>query len=142
MNHLSKFLSFAFFSFSLVAARAQTVDTIDPALRAQFDRIATAVLKQTGVPAPQPPAAQTPDTQGTAAQQNTQGGYTLSVNANIVLTNVVVRDKKTGALIKDLKASDFQILENGKPQKIASFDYENVDEAAALVVQFAPCPVT
>ncbi len=87
--------------------------------------------QQTSAPVPQPPPAQTPDTQGTAALQ-TSGGYTLSVNANIVLTNVVVRDKKTGALIKDLKASDFQILENGKPQKIASFDYENVDEAAAL----------
>jgi VWFA-related protein len=54
------------------------------------------------------------------------------VNANIVLTNVVVRDRKTGALVKGLKASDFQILENGKSQKIASFDYENVDEAASL----------
>jgi VWFA-related protein len=64
--------------------------------------------------------------------QQTPGGYTLSVNANIVLTNVVVRDRKTGALVKGLKASDFQILENGKPQKIASFDYENVDEAASL----------
>ncbi|HEX5283850.1 MAG TPA: VWA domain-containing protein [Bryocella sp.] len=79
-------------------------------------------------PAPAPPA---PDTQGTAVQQ-TAAGYTLSVNANIVLTNVVVRDRKTGALVKNLKASDFQIFENGKPQKIASFDYENVDEAAAL----------
>ena len=77
------------------------------------------------------PVAQTPDSQGTAAQQ-TPTGYTLSVTANIVLTNVVVRDKKTGALVKDLKASDFQILENGKPQQIRSFDYENVDEAAAL----------
>jgi VWFA-related protein len=86
--------------------------------------------QQTSAPPP-PPSAQTPDTQGTAAQQTT-AGYTLSVNANIVLTNVVVRDRKTGALIKDLKASDFQILENGKPQKIASFDYENVDEAATL----------
>lgn len=87
--------------------------------------------QQTNAPAPQAPAQQTPDTQGVAAQQ-TQGGYTLSVNANIVLTNVVVRDRKTGALVKGLKPSDFQILENGKPQKIASFDYENVDEAAAL----------
>ena len=87
--------------------------------------------QQTSAPAPQPPVPQTPDTQGTAAQQTT-GGYTLTVNANIVLTNVVVRDRKTGALVKDLKASDFQILENGKPQKIASFDYENVDEAATL----------
>jgi VWFA-related protein len=77
------------------------------------------------------PATQTPGSQGTAAQQ-TPTGYTLSINANIVLTNVVVRDKKTGALVKDLKASDFQILENGKPQQIRSFDYENVDEAAAL----------
>ena len=77
------------------------------------------------------PAQQTPEAQGTAAQQ-TPGGYTLSVNANIVLTNVVVRDRKTGALVKGLKASDFQIFENGKPQKVASFDYENVDEAAAL----------
>lgn len=76
-------------------------------------------------------APQTPDPQSTAMQQ-TSGGYTLSVNANIVLTNVVVRDRKTGALVKGLKASDFQILENGKPQKIASFDYENVDEAATL----------
>jgi VWFA-related protein len=87
--------------------------------------------QQTSAPASPPPVPQTSDTQGTAAQQ-TPGGYTLSVNANIVLTNVVVRDRKTGALIKDLKASDFQILENGKPQKIASFDYENVDEAATL----------
>jgi VWFA-related protein len=80
---------------------------------------------------PSAPVQQTPDAQGAAAQQ-TPTGYTLSVNANIVLTNVVARDKKTGALVKDLKASDFQILENGKPQQIRSFDYENVDEAAAL----------
>jgi VWFA-related protein len=87
--------------------------------------------QQTNAPAPQSPAPRTPDNQGVTAQQ-TPGGYTLSVNANIVLTNVVVRDRKTGALVKGLKASDFQILENGKPQKIASFDYENVDEAASL----------
>ncbi len=87
--------------------------------------------QQTSAPAPPPPPPQTTDTLGTAAQQ-TSGGYTLSINANIVLTNVVVRDRKTGALVKDLKAGDFQILENGKPQKIATFDYENVDEAATL----------
>ena len=57
---------------------------------------------------------------------------TIKVQSNIVLTNVVVRDKKTGAVVKGLKASDFTILENGKPQKIASFDYQNVDEAAVL----------
>ena len=57
---------------------------------------------------------------------------TLKVKTEIVLTNVVVRDKKTGQVVKGLKASDFTILENGKPQTIASFDYQNVDEAAVL----------
>ncbi|MDQ2924551.1 MAG: VWA domain-containing protein [Acidobacteriota bacterium] len=65
-------------------------------------------------------------------QQTGQGTYTLQVHTDIVLTNVVARDKKTGAVVKDLKASDFQIFENNKPQKIVSFDYQNVDEAAVL----------
>ncbi len=67
-----------------------------------------------------------------AQEQNGAGTFTLKVQTDIVLTNVVVRDKKTGAVLKGLKASDFTILENGKPQKIASFDYQNVDEAAVL----------
>ncbi len=64
--------------------------------------------------------------------QGNRGGYTLTVNANIVLTNVVARDKKTGAVIKGLTASDFTLLENGKPQRIVSFDSQNVDGAAQL----------
>jgi VWFA-related protein len=67
-----------------------------------------------------------------AQQQASDGTFTLKVQSDIVLTNVVVRDKKTGAVVKGLKASDFTILENGKQQTIASFDYQNVDEAAVL----------
>ena len=44
----------------------------------------------------------------------------------------MVRDKKTGAVVKGLTEKDFTITEDGKPQHIASFDFENVDEAAAL----------
>ena len=47
----------------------------------------------------------------------------LVTNVNRVLTNVVVRDKKTGELIKGLKASDFTIEEDKKPQHITTFDY-------------------
>ena len=66
-----------------------------------------------------------------------QGGgagqpYTLKTGTEIVLTNVIVRDKKTGEVVRGLKATDLTILENGKPQKIASFDYQNVDQAAVL----------
>ena len=76
------------------------------------------------------PQAQAPDA-GTA-KKNAQGSFTLQVNANIVLTNVVVRDKKTGAVVKGLKASDFTIIEDKRQQTIASFDYQNVAEAAVL----------
>ena len=69
---------------------------------------------------------------GGAQQPSGDGTFTLKVQSDIVLTNVVVRDKKTGAVVKGLKASDFTIFENGKPQTIASFDYQNVDEAAVL----------
>ncbi len=65
-------------------------------------------------------------------QQNGAGTFTLKVQSDIVLTNVVVRDRKTGEVVKRLTANDFTVLENGKPQKIASFDYQNVDEAAVL----------
>jgi VWFA-related protein len=61
-----------------------------------------------------------------------QSAYTLKVNSDLILTNVVVRDRKTGELVRGLKASDFQILENGKPQTIISFDFESVDQAAPL----------
>ncbi len=82
-----------------------------------------------------PPAIQQPVQQPVQQASEQAGGsptFTLKVNSDIVLTNVVVRDKKTGAVVKGLKASDFTILENGKSQKISSFDYLNVDDAAVL----------
>src|SRR6201996_491905 len=63
---------------------------------------------------------------------DSQEAFTLKVNSDLVLTNVVVRDKKTGAVVRGLKASDFQVLENGKPQSIISFDFQSVDQAAPL----------
>ncbi len=94
------------------------------------------VAQQAGAPV-QVPTQQAPVLQGAGqdAQQPQQAGagaYTLRVSTEIVLTNVVVRDKKTGAVVKGLKAADFQIFENNKPQKVISFDYQNVDEAAVL----------
>lgn len=61
-----------------------------------------------------------------------QGGFTLKLNSDLVLTNVVVRDAKTGELVRGLQQSDFTILENGKEQRIDTFDFESVDMAAPL----------
>lgn len=67
-----------------------------------------------------------------AVAQQDSGVVTIKTTVDRVLTNVVVRDKKTGAVIKGLKASDFQILEDKKPQSITTFDFQNVDEAVTL----------
>jgi len=61
-----------------------------------------------------------------------QGGFTLKLNSDLVLTNVVVRDAKTGELVRGLAQSDFSIYENGKEQRIDTFDFESVDMATPL----------
>ncbi len=65
-------------------------------------------------------------------QNSSQSGFVMKVNAELVLTNVVVRDAKTGQPVRGLKASDFTIYENGKKQQIATFDFQSVDMATPL----------
>jgi VWFA-related protein len=52
--------------------------------------------------------------------------YTFRAQTELVLVNVTVRDK-SGNFVRDLKADDFTILEDNKPQKATSFDIENTD---------------
>jgi VWFA-related protein len=59
-------------------------------------------------------------------------GYVLKVQSDLVLTNVVVRDKRTGAVVRGLTAKDFTVLENGKPQTIQTFDFQSIDQATPL----------
>ncbi len=82
-----------------------------------------------GMPLP----AQSPGQVNSNQVSNTpQGGFVLKTNSDLVLTNVVARDAKTGELVKDLKQSDFKVYENGKEQQITTFDFESVDMATPL----------
>ncbi|HEY9126395.1 MAG TPA: VWA domain-containing protein [Acidobacteriaceae bacterium] len=84
---------------------------------------------------PQQPAPLQDQTQAVqAAGQNgsPDTGFVLKLETDLVLTNVVVRDAKTGEVVHGLKQSDFTILENGKPQRISSFDFESVELAQPL----------
>jgi len=81
--------------------------------------MATALLLLNGVP-----SARSQD-----ASQSTQPQYRLHVTSELVLVNVVARDKK-GNLIRGLKKEDFTVTEDGKRQNISTFDFENVDELA------------
>ena len=80
------------------------------------------------------PAAQSafPQNSTSVVTSTPQAGYVLKENAELVLTNVVARDAKTGEIVKGLKQSDFKIYENGKEQKISTFDFESVDMATPL----------
>src|ERR1041385_4223522 len=69
--------------------------------------------------------AQTP-AQQPQEDKNKQGLYSIRVESELVLVNVVVHDKQ-GKLVSDLKQEDFTVLEDGKPQRISSFDFENLD---------------
>src|SRR5260370_1160915 len=79
-----------------------------------------ALLLTTALPAHAQNAPQT---------QPQQPQYRVHVTSELVLVNVVVRDKK-GNLVRDLKKEDFTLLEDGKRQNISTFDFENVDELA------------
>ena len=69
---------------------------------------------------PKPPP---PDSQSQSEKPQTP----IRVTSELVLANVVVRDKK-GNLVRDLKKDDFTLYEDGKKQTISTFDFENVDE--------------
>src|ERR1700741_1579139 len=56
-----------------------------------------------------------------------QPQYRVRVTSELVLVNVVVRDKK-GNLVRDLKREDFTLLEDGKKQAISTSAFETVDE--------------
>src|SRR5215213_3538949 len=60
----------------------------------------------------------------------------VRITSNLVQIDAVVTDKK-GRQVTDLKAEEFEILADGKPQKITNFSYvQNVAEPEA-----APAPL-
>ena len=96
--------------------------------------VAVAMAMALSVSAPYPLQAQSAAPAQSSPAQNPQqpGGFVMKVNAELVLTNVVARDKKTGELVHGLKQSDFTVYENGKQQQISTFDFQSVDMATPL----------
>jgi len=61
-----------------------------------------------------------------AGQQQQPPTVKFQATANLVLVNVDARDR-AGRPIENLKAGDFEVFEDGQPQKIAFFEYERLD---------------
>ncbi len=68
--------------------------------------------------------------------QQSQTGYAFKAKSELVLVNVTVRDK-SGNLVRDLKPEDFTVLEDNKPQKVATFDVENTESVQQVPMQQA-----
>jgi len=77
----------------------------------------------------------------TALPSQQQSDYLIRVQSDQVLVNVTVRDKN-GNFVQGLKPENFTILEDNKPQKVVSFDVENVDAVPPPldVTQAKPLP--
>jgi VWFA-related protein len=77
-------------------------------------------------PAPAPPAS--------------QPGVTFRAEVNYVEVDARVLDQQ-GAFVSDLTAADFQVLEDGKPQKVSVFSFVNLPVERAPRPLFASRPI-
>ena len=83
--------------------------------------------------APQQAAPQQPAGQGAGAASGTQaaaqpgGRPTFRVEANLVRVDAIVTTKD-GEPVRDLTAADFELLEDGTPQKLSSFERVDITE--------------
>ena len=68
--------------------------------------------------------------------QQSRTEYTFKAQTELVLVNVTVRDK-SGNPARDLKPEDFTVLEDNKPQKVATFDIENTQNVTQVPMEHA-----
>lgn len=73
--------------------------------------------------------------------QQSRSGYTFRATSELVLVNVVVRDKD-GTAVRGLTRDDFIVLEDGKPQTLASFDYQDIPTGMATAAASGPSQAT
>ncbi len=78
-------------------------------------------------PAQESNSAQSGNNQSGSAQPVPQAetGFIFRVESDLVLVSVTVRDK-SGNLVRGLQKSDFTVLEDGKAQRVQTFDVEDV----------------
>jgi VWFA-related protein len=90
----------------------------------------------------QPPQPQAPAAPDAAAQQSPPAGDqpprpTFRAGINFVRVDVIVTDKN-GQSVGDLEPPDFQVTEDGKPQKIETFRLIKLDGGITQAIQAPP----
>src|SRR4051812_40033720 len=72
------------------------------------------------------------------AQPDLPKGVKFSAGTQLVVEDIIIKDK-SGNPITGLKASDFVVLEDGKPQKIDFVEFQKLEDTTVPVVE-APKP--
>jgi VWFA-related protein len=80
--------------------------------------LALAMMMPAGAQQTAPPA-------GARPQAPAAGTTTFKANANLVILDVTAKDKG-GLTVEGLKADDFTVLEDGKPQKVSVFEFQRI----------------
>jgi VWFA-related protein len=93
--------------------------------------------QQTPTQSQQPPAQPAPAQQPPPPDQQ-QPPPIFRGGINFVRVDVIVSDNKTGVQIADLKESDFEVTEDGKPQKVESFKFIKLDGGVSEAIKEAP----
>jgi hypothetical protein len=91
--------------------------------------------------AQQPPVNAGANPQSTAPRADQQTPpVTFKVEVNYVEVDAVVLDKQ-GNFVRDLKMDDFQLLEDGKPQKIRTYSFVEIPVERAEKPLFVKQPI-
>src|SRR5580704_14417785 len=102
---------FAFVDLAPTAVRAQTVESIDPTLRSQVDRIATQVLESTGVPSASVAVVQ----HGKLVYSHAYGNARLATNSAPAVPATPEMRYSIGSISKQFTAAAILMLqEDGK----------------------------
>jgi VWFA-related protein len=96
------------------------------------------LAREGGQPAAQPPAQQPAAQPQQPPPDQPQPPPVFRGGINFVRVDVIVSDNKTGAQIADLKESDFDVIEDGKPQKIEAFRFIKLDGGVSAAIKETP----
>ena len=113
-----------------VTAYDPTQPEVQPSLTVDRDPILSPDVEEKVPITPATPAAAA---QAGEIQKGKSGVYTLREDVNEVVLNCTVVNEK-GILVKDLKSADFHVWEDGVPQKIDSFQFQDLPVSMGILV--------
>ena len=113
-----------------VTAYDPTKPEVQPSLTEDRDPVLTPDVEVKAPATPETPAAAAKSGE---IQKGKSGVYTLREDVNEVVLNCTVVNQQ-GILVKDLKSADFHVWEDGTPQKIDSFQFQDLPVSMGILV--------